>query len=162
MGQRHRHLTLPAALVAVAGMTFGTVVTAAALVTRTDPAQFPGLEEALWWAASTVTTVGYGDVVPTSSSGRLVGAVLMFVGIACLALLTAIAASAIVIGKVRPEEQEIERAERQIELEEGEILVRLRELAQRMESLEGAVSRTSARQAVGRDPSKEESRQRPA
>ena len=35
---------------------------------------------ALWWASATVTTVGYGDVVPSSSGGRLIGGVLLFAG----------------------------------------------------------------------------------
>ncbi len=84
---------------------------------------------ALWWASATVTTVGYGDVVPSSSGGRLIGGVLLFLGIASLALLTAIAASAIVVGEVRSEEREIER-------EEAEILSELRNLGSRMSRLE--------------------------
>lgn len=76
-----------------------------------------------------MTTVGYGDVVPSSSGGRLIGGVLLFLGIASLALLTAIAASAIVVGEVRSEEREIER-------EEAEILSELRNLGSRMSRLE--------------------------
>jgi len=38
-------------------------------------------EDALWWAYATVTTVGYGDRYPVTTEGRLVGAVLMLVGI---------------------------------------------------------------------------------
>jgi voltage-gated potassium channel Kch len=158
MRQRRRHLTLPVALIAVAGTTFGTMLTASVLVTWTDPVKFSGIEEALWWAASTVTTVGYGDVVPASSAGRLVGTALMFVGIACLALLTAIAASAIVVGRVRPEEQEIERAERQIELDEVEILARLDDVAQRLDRLERDLHDRTSRQ-FGAHPSTEESRE---
>ena len=124
------------------------MLTAAVLVTWTDPVRFSDIEEALWWAASTITTVGYGDVVPASSAGRLVGAALMFVGIGCLALLTAIAASAIVVGRVRPEERAIERAERQIELDEVEILSRLSDLAQRMDRLERALHDRSSQQSV--------------
>ncbi len=45
--------------------------------------------EALWWAATTVTTVGYGDTFPTTPWGRGVGVVLMLVGIALFGLLTA-------------------------------------------------------------------------
>lgn len=41
----------------------------------------------MWWAAATITTVGYGDVVPVTGPGRLVGVGLMFVGIACVAIL---------------------------------------------------------------------------
>jgi len=158
MAQRHRHLTLSAALITVSSTTFVTMLTAALLVTRTDPVQFPGVDDALWWAASTVTTVGYGDVVPVTTAGRLVGGALMFVGIACLATLTAIAASAIVIGQVRPEEQEIELAERRIELEEGEILARLHDLARRMESLELALNQRSNGRSVAQ-PSRGERRE---
>jgi voltage-gated potassium channel len=103
---------------------------AAAAVTYTGPEPFPHLGVGLWWAAATVTTVGYGDVVPSSPGGRLIGAVLMFLGIASLALLTAIAASAIVVGEVRSEEREIEK-------EETEILSELRKLTSRISRLEG-------------------------
>ncbi len=44
---------------------------------------------ALWWALATVTTVGYGDVVPVTSIGRVAGTVLMLVGIGVFGLLTA-------------------------------------------------------------------------
>lgn len=49
--------------------------------------------DALWWAATTVTTVGYGDEYPTSGSGRAVAAVLMFCGIALIGSITASVAS---------------------------------------------------------------------
>lgn len=48
-----------------------------------------GLGDSLWWALQTVTTVGYGDVVPQGTVGRLVGAVLMLNGIAILSVITA-------------------------------------------------------------------------
>ena len=35
---------------------------------------------ALWWSAQTVTTVGYGDVVPTTVGGRIIAALVMFSG----------------------------------------------------------------------------------
>ena len=38
--------------------------------------------DALWWSASTITTVGYGDKYPTTIEGQLVAAVLMITGIA--------------------------------------------------------------------------------
>lgn len=44
---------------------------------------------ALWWAAETVTTVGYGDVVPVTAGGRVVATVLMVVGICLFGILTA-------------------------------------------------------------------------
>lgn len=45
--------------------------------------------DALWWAAATVTTVGYGDRYPTTPTGRLIGVVLMIVGIATVGAVTA-------------------------------------------------------------------------
>ena len=45
--------------------------------------------DALWWAGVTTTTVGYGDHVPVSTEGRAVAAVLMMIGIALFAVLTA-------------------------------------------------------------------------
>ena len=47
-----------------------------------DTDEYPHLGGALWWAAQTVTTVGYGDVTPTNASGRIVGVFVMLYGIA--------------------------------------------------------------------------------
>lgn len=49
--------------------------------------------DALWWALTTVTTVGYGDLVPTTDVGRLIAAGLMIGGIALLGTVTATLAS---------------------------------------------------------------------
>ena len=61
-----------------------------------DHEDFPTLGVALWWSVTTVTTVGYGDVVPVQPAGRAVAAVLMIVGFASLSLLTGIIASVLV------------------------------------------------------------------
>ena len=49
--------------------------------------------DALWWAVSTITTVGYGDRYPTTTEGRFVGFGLMLAGIALLGVVTASFAS---------------------------------------------------------------------
>ena len=54
-----------------------------------DPRNFPSLGLAIWWALQTVTTVGYGDVVPTTSLGKVIGGVEMVIGISFVAFLTA-------------------------------------------------------------------------
>jgi voltage-gated potassium channel len=55
--------------------------------------RFGGLPDALWWAIVTLTTVGYGDVVPATVGGKIIGAVVMVSGIAVLALMTGVLAS---------------------------------------------------------------------
>jgi voltage-gated potassium channel len=66
-------------------------------------ANIHGFGDALWWAVSTVTTVGYGDKFPTTVPGRLVAVGLMFAGIALIGLVTASFASWL-IARVRQEE----------------------------------------------------------
>ena len=59
-----------ASVIAVA--TTLITVGAGLLMTVVDHENFPSLGCGLWWAAQTVTTVGYGDNVPTSFNGRLI------------------------------------------------------------------------------------------
>lgn len=53
------------------------------------------LEDGLWWAITTVTGVGYGDMVPVTTAGRIVGAVLMTSGLILFSLVVAILSAAI-------------------------------------------------------------------
>jgi voltage-gated potassium channel len=59
--------------------------------------------DALWWAIVTVTTVGFGDISPTSLGGRLIGVVLMFFGIGVLGMFTATIAGVFVEKRLRKE-----------------------------------------------------------
>ena len=49
-----------------------------------EDAQITNLIDAFWWVSATVTTVGYGDVVPVTEIGRLFGIALMFIGISII------------------------------------------------------------------------------
>lgn len=61
-----------------------------------EDAQITNLVDAFWWASATVTTVGYGDVVPVTEVGRLIGIALMFVGISIIGVfISALGASLI-------------------------------------------------------------------
>jgi voltage-gated potassium channel len=57
------------------------------LVERDSNPQFAEFGNSLWWAMVTVCTVGYGDIVPQTTAGRLVGGVLMVTGIGTIGLL---------------------------------------------------------------------------
>jgi len=63
--------------------------------------------DALWWAMTTVTTVGYGDRYPTTVTGRFVAAGLMLAGIALLGVVTASLATWL-LAKIREVEQDVE------------------------------------------------------
>ena len=54
-----------------------------------DHRNFSDIGQGLWWAVQTVTTVGYGDLVPNNTLGRLVGTVVMITGIGFLTVITA-------------------------------------------------------------------------
>ena len=53
--------------------------------------------DALWWAISTTTTVGYGDIYPTTGEGRLIAVLLMLTGIGVIGVFTATIASLFMI-----------------------------------------------------------------
>jgi len=71
-----------------------------------EPAEGPWwtrFGRALWWGMVTLTTVGYGDVVPVTFLGRLVGVALMVIGFLSLSLVTATVASVFIERKFRQE-----------------------------------------------------------
>jgi voltage-gated potassium channel len=67
--------------------------------------------DALWWAMTTVTTVGYGDRYPITAEGRFIAGGLMLAGIALLGIVTASLASWL-IDKVREVEEDVQAATR--------------------------------------------------
>ena len=60
------------------------------------------LADAFWWAIVTVTTVGYGDVYPITSEGRVIAALLMIVGIAILGILISTLGAGLVESRLKP------------------------------------------------------------
>ncbi|MGD0746407.1 MAG: ion transporter [Acidimicrobiales bacterium] len=71
----------------------------------TNP-EFATVGDALWWGIVTMTTVGYGDIVPKTPTGRWAAVVIMLTGVAVLGLLAGSLASFFKIGKAGPEGDE--------------------------------------------------------
>jgi voltage-gated potassium channel len=59
-----------------------------------QPDAFSSIPEAMWWSISTLTTVGYGDVVPVTTMGKVFGMIVMLIGIGMFAIPTGILVSA--------------------------------------------------------------------
>lgn len=98
-----RSVTLGLALTFV-----GIAVVGAALMRIADPDNFPSIGLAIWWALQTVTTVGYGDVVPTSVGGRVLGGVEMVLGVSFIAFVTA-GVTSVILQRAEAEAQEADR-----------------------------------------------------
>ena len=106
------------------------VTIACGLVMRAvDSAEFGNVWLGLWWAVQTVTTVGYGDVVPSHPGGRVVAAVLMLSGIGFLTVVTAAITAAL-----------LETVRRRLgDPAQARLESKLDELNSRMQRLEAAV-----------------------
>jgi voltage-gated potassium channel len=61
---------------------------------KMQPETFSSIPSAIWWAGATLTTVGYGDVIPITTGGKIFGIGVMIVGIGMVALPAGILASA--------------------------------------------------------------------
>jgi len=60
------------------------------LEAEAQPQQFGSIPLAMWWVIETLTTVGYGDAIPVTLGGRIVGAVVMILGIGVFVMWTSI------------------------------------------------------------------------
>jgi len=85
------------------------VLIAGALERIVEPETFTSLGLAYWWAVMTVTTVGYGDIVPESPEGRVVASALMLVGLALIPTLTSLVVSTLIGKRTRAQQEELDR-----------------------------------------------------
>ncbi len=81
--------TVRAAASTIVVATAAIVGLSGLLIHLLDRSEFPNIWISFWWAIQTVTTVGYGDVVPKNVSGRIVASFVMLEGIAIVAITTA-------------------------------------------------------------------------
>jgi voltage-gated potassium channel len=82
--------------------------------------------DALWWCVATVTTVGYGDVVPITGVGRIVAMVYMFFGITLIAVLLSVITNNFY--KKRFEKEERQRKEKEVKYLKDLLINRLSEI----------------------------------
>ena len=121
-------LTVRRAARIIASVTLSVTIVAGVLIHFTDPKNFPNVGEGLWWAIQTVTTVGYGDLVPTSAGGRLVATLVMLVGIGFLTVITAVITSTF-----------IETARRRVEGGSDVLAAKLDQIGARLELIEAGL-----------------------
>ena len=130
-----RATTPRGAVVVIATVSTVMTVGAGAMMTVLDHENYPSVASGLWWAAQTVTTVGYGDDVPMTLAGRIVAVLVMLVGIGFLTVITAAITSTFVSRSRReqtPSDAETGTAEQ------------LRQLDSRLERIEAALGRSSS------------------
>ena len=100
-------LTLRKAVGVIVTVAATLAVSAAVLERLVDPA-FDTFGEALWFAVTTVSTVGYGDYVPESAAGRFVAGALMITGLGLIPVITSVVVSILVSQRSREaREQEL-------------------------------------------------------
>jgi voltage-gated potassium channel Kch len=125
-----------AAGVIVAATTV-VVVAGGVLMRLIDHAEYANIWVGMWWAIQTVTTVGYGDVAPKNTSGRIIAGFVMFEGIAFLAVVTAAITSTFVARASRERE-----SARDADGDDAEVRIeaRLESIDQRLDRLETMLS----------------------
>jgi voltage-gated potassium channel len=113
----------------IASVTILVTVLSGVLMHWADPRNFPNIGRGLWWAVQTVTTVGYGDVVPRNTAGKLVATLVMVVGIGFLTVMTAAITSTFV-----------EATRRRIVGDQTELLsIRLDQIGARLDAIEASL-----------------------
>jgi len=120
-----RYAAILAALTAVGG---GYAYSAAE--SAQEPA--PSVWDGVWWAVTTMTTVGYGDEYPVTTLGRIYALVLMLVGIGFIAILTGAIAERFLAAQVEEVVEEVT----DVGATEAELLEELRRIRSRLERLE--------------------------
>jgi voltage-gated potassium channel len=129
--RRLENLRPRTAVLAIFVSTALVVIAGAGLADLLGGKDFDGFGQALWWSLQTVTTVGYGDVVPVTTYGRLVAGLVMLLGIAATAVLTAFVTSALFEAALR----------RHREFDEHALIERLDAIDERLASIAGSLPR---------------------
>jgi len=93
--------------------------------------------DGVWWAITTMTTVGYGDVSPHTDLGRVLAIAIMLIGIGFIAIITGAVAERF----LATEFEEVAEATHEVEATEADVLAELREVRTRLDRLEARLAR---------------------
>ena len=74
------------ALIAVGTLAVGYILVSALVIFNVEPDSFDSFFDAVYWATVSLTTMGYGDIYPVTTSGRIITMISAFMGIAIVAL----------------------------------------------------------------------------
>jgi voltage-gated potassium channel len=100
--------------------------------------------DGVWWAVTTMTTVGYGDLYPKTTEGRFLGIVVMLIGIGFVAILTGAVAQRFLATQVQAIESEVTAEAESVEA----ILFEFRAVRERLGQLEARVQQLGRRSGV--------------
>jgi voltage-gated potassium channel len=115
----------------------GLALVGGVIIRFVDDENFPSVGVGIWWALQTVTTVGYGDVVPSTFAGRTIGGLVMVIGIAFISFVTAGVTSTLVQRSAR-EGSEADRAHQE-EIAER-IVDQLTDLGKRLDAIDSKLA----------------------
>jgi voltage-gated potassium channel len=93
---------VPRAFAAITAVTVGFTLLSALVMRIVEPETFPTFGKSIWWAVQTVTTVGYGDLVPATHGGKLVATTVMVFGVALVPTATSIVVAILLEKHRRP------------------------------------------------------------
>jgi len=79
-----------------------------------ENSQINTMLDAVWWTVATVTTVGYGDIVPVSDAGKIIAIFFMFFGIAVLAIFLSVLGTNFYKKRFEGDEKKISHAQQLI------------------------------------------------
>ena len=138
-------LSVRNAMAVIIAATVVSVTVGGALITVVDPEEFPSLGKGLWWALQTVTTVGYGDVTPENTAGRLVAALFLLEAIAFVTIVTAVITSGFV---ERARQQRVAESATEDALGVEQLTAQLAQISSRLEQIQQTLD---ARASAGPD-----------
>lgn len=132
---RKRGLRPRLAAAVIAGVWLIGILIFGVIERLVDPDSFETVWDGMWWATQTVTTVGYGDIVPDSGPGRVIASVLMIGGLSFFAVITGIITSGFVA-----------RAQAEARShDEDAVLTKMGELEEQLAAIKSDVARISAK-----------------